>query len=86
MTIRQVSYGAEKINVKFTHIERAIDAACSSLTKELAFNDKVKDNPAQVKEYNLHISVLRLLEQVFADGFKDYEKRQRNHIPRGKRV
>jgi hypothetical protein len=25
---------------------------------------------------------LRLLERVFAEGFKDYEDRQRKHIPR----
>jgi hypothetical protein len=81
----KVRWGSEAINVKFRHIEDAISAACSVLTKEQCFNPKVKDNPAQVKAYDIHVQVLRLLEKVFAEGFKDYEKRQRNAIPRGKR-
>ena len=77
-----VSYGTQKISVNMGHIERAIDAACSVLTKELAFNDKVKDSPAQTKVYNIHIEVLRLLERVFQEGFSKFEEHQRKLIPR----
>jgi hypothetical protein len=78
----QVSHGTEKINVRFSHIESAIDAACSVLTKELVYNEKVKDNPAQAKAYNIHIEVLRLVERVFAEGFSKMEEHQRKQIPR----
>ncbi len=81
----QIRQGDEVINVKFRHIEEAVDAACSALTKEQCFNEKVKDNPAQVKAYDVHISVLRLLENVFKEGFSKYEEHQRKQIPR-KRV
>ncbi len=80
-----IGYGTEKINVRFEHVERAVDAACSSLTKEQAFNPRIKDNPAQHKEYDIHISVLRLLERVFAEGFSKVEEHQRKQIPRRRR-
>ena len=86
MTTWQIRHGAEVINVKFSHIEQAIDAACSVLTKELVYNEKIKDNPAQAKAYNIHIEVLRLLERVFADGFSKMEEHQRKQIPRKRRV
>ncbi len=78
----QIRHGNEVVNVKFRHIESAIDAACSVLTKEQCFNDKIKDNPAQVKAYDIHIQVLRLVERVFQEGFSEYEKHQGNLIPR----
>jgi hypothetical protein len=82
VTCWQIRYGTEVINVKFRHIEQAVDAACSVLTKELVFNEKIKDNPAQAKAYNIHIEVLRLLEKVFAEGFSKMEDHQRKQIPR----
>ncbi len=82
MTCWQIRYGTEVINVKFRHIEQAIDAACSVLTKELVFNEKIKDNPAQAKAYNIHIEVLRLVERVFAEGFSKMEDHQHKQIPR----
>ena len=82
MTMWQIRHGSEVINVKFRHIEDAISAACSVLTKEQCFNPKVKDNPAQVKAYDVHISVLRLLEKVFQDGFSKMEEHQKKQIPR----
>lgn len=77
-----VTYGTEQIKVGYSHLERAIDAACSALTKETAYNPKVHDNPAQTKEYNLHISVLRLIESVFAEGFSKFEDHKAKQIPR----
>lgn len=82
MTCWQISYGTERINVRFEHIERAVDAACSVLTKELVHNPRIKDSPSQSKEYNIHISVLRLLESVFAEGFSKMAEHQRKQIPR----
>ena len=83
MTVEwKVRWGSEAINVKFRHIEDAISAACSVLTKEQCFNPKVKDNPAQVKAYDVHISVLRLLERVFAEGFSKFDEHQKKQIPR----
>jgi hypothetical protein len=82
LTIWTIRWGSEVINVKFSHIEQAIDAACSVLTKEQCFNPKVKDNHAQVKAYDIHISTLRLLEKVFQDGLSEHEKHQRGLIPR----
>jgi hypothetical protein len=78
----QIRHGSEVINVGMRHIEQAIDAACSVLTKEQCFNPKVKDNPAQVKAYDVHISVLRLLENVFAEGFSKFDEHQKKQIPR----
>ena len=52
------------------------------LTKEICFNEKIKDNPAQKKAYDIHVSVLRLLESVFKDGFAKFEEHQRRMIPR----
>jgi hypothetical protein len=85
LTCWTIRWGSEVINVKFSHIEQAVDAACSVLTKEQCFNPKVKDNPAQVKAYDIHISVLRILEKAFQDGFTKMEEHQRNQIPRGKK-
>jgi hypothetical protein len=85
VTMWQISYGTEVINVKFTHIESAIHAACSVLTKEMVHNPRIKDNPAQSKEYDVHISVLKLLDKVFRDGMAEYEQHQKKQIPR-KRV
>ncbi len=82
MTIWQIRHGSEIINVKFSHIEQAVDAACSVLTKEQCFNPKVKDNPAQVKAYDIHVSILRLLEKVFAEGFSKFDEHQKKQIPR----
>jgi hypothetical protein len=81
----KIRWGDEVINVKFRHIEQAIDAACSVLTKEQCFNDKVKDNPAQVKAYDIHVAVLRLLEKVFSEAFEHHADHQRRMIPHGKR-
>jgi len=77
-----VKYGTEEIAVNFNHVQDAISTACSVLTKEMAFNEKVKDNPAQKKAYEIHVSVLRLLESVFKDGFQKFEEHQRKMMPR----
>lgn len=77
-----VTYGTQKISINMGHIEQAISAACSTLTKEICFNEKIKDNPAQKKAYEVHVAVLRLLEQVFKDGFVKWEEHQRKMIPR----
>ena len=82
MTNWQIAYANEKIAVNYGHVEAAIQAACSTITKEICFNEKIKDNPAQKKAYEIHISVLRLLESVFKQGFEAYEKHQRGLIPR----
>jgi hypothetical protein len=85
MTNWTIEYANEKIAVNFGHVSEAISTACSVLTKEICFNEKIKDNPAQKKAYEVHVSVLRLLEQVFRDGFAKFEEHQRKMIPRGKR-
>jgi hypothetical protein len=85
LTNWQIDYANEKIAVNFGHVSESISTACSVLTKEICFNEKIKDNPAQKKAYEIHVSVLRLLEQVFKDGFAKFEEHQRKMIPRGKR-
>ena len=82
MTNWTVEYANEKIAINYGHVESAIQAACSTLTKEICFNEKIKDNPAQKKAYEIHVSVLRLLESVFKDGFAKFEEHQRKMMPR----
>jgi hypothetical protein len=83
MTNWTVEYANEKIAINYGHVESAIQAACSTLTKEICFNEKIKDNPAQKKAYEIHVSVLRLLESVFRDGLAKWEQHQKRMMPRG---
>lgn len=79
-----IKVGPDIVKIKMIHIEAAVDAGCSVLTKEIAFNDKIKNNPAQRKAYDTHIEVLRLLERIFHEIYNAYEEHQRKKIP-GKR-
>lgn len=76
-----VQVGPTPIDVKYHHIERAVDAACSLLSKEIAFNKSIKDSPGYKREYETHVEVLRLVQRVFADAFLKHEDHQRKMIP-----
>jgi molybdate-binding protein len=76
-----VQVGPTPIDVRYDHIERAVDAACSLLSKEIAFNKSIKDSPGYKREYETHVEVLRLVQRVFADAFLKHEDHQRKMIP-----
>jgi len=78
----QIRWGNEVIKVGMRQIGEAVSAACSVLTKERAYNPRIKDSPAQSKAYDIHISVLRLIEKAFSDGLDKMEEHQRKQIPR----
>jgi len=80
----QVKYGTETIKLQYKHVEAAIGAACSLLTKELVHNPRIKESDAYRREYNIHIEVLRLVERKVADAWVAYQKHLDNKIPRKK--
>lgn len=80
MTTWTIDYGPEKINVNLDRVREALSTARGVLIKEIAFNDMVKDNPAQRKAYEIHVLVLKLLEKVFADAFEAHAEHLRRTI------
>ena len=76
-----VNVGPNQVDVRYDHIERAVDAACSLLTKEIAFNKSIKDSPGYKREYETHVEVLRLVQRVFSDAFMKHEDHLRKMIP-----
>jgi hypothetical protein len=79
-----VGVGDSQVEVKYINIERAVDAACSLLSKEIAFNKSVKESPSHKRDYETHVEVLRLLQRVFADAFMKHEDHLRKMIPGGR--
>jgi hypothetical protein len=82
----EYQYGPEKVKITADMVIEALDTAKSVVTKEIAFNEHIKDNKKFKEDYERKLLVLESMRKTFYDAWMDYEdKKIHPVIPRGRK-